>query len=331
MIRNLIWAVGIWVGVSVPVLAACVGQNQLDALAGSDPAAHAGIFERAAGIQNGQGRFWRVDGAGAEPSYLFGTFHTAEAVETVTPEVWQALDRARIALFELSLDEQVAMERRISSDPTFAFDPEGPGLSERLDEANLAVLGDALATRGLTLEAAENMRPWLLFTLLGFPACHLQAMATGAEPLDTVMAQRAGDRQVPVLGLETYEQALSAFQRIEAERFLEMMVETGALITQEEDIFRTNTDLYVAGEISAINEYSIWLSEAQGRLANGRALNEEIMVELLDVRNRSWMPAILREVRGGNAFVAVGALHLPDRVGLIELLRAEGLTVTRLD
>jgi uncharacterized protein YbaP (TraB family) len=223
------------------------------------------------------------------------------------------------------------MEQRIATDPTFAFDPNAPGLSEQLDARGLEIMAEALSTRGMTLEAAEYMRPWLLFTLLGFPACHLQAIATGAEPLDAVMAQRAGDRQTPVLGLETYEQALSAFQRVRPEQFISLMVETGALIDREEDIFRTNTDLYVAGEITAINEFSIYLSETEGQRADARALNGEIMAELLDVRNRAWMPAILREVRAGNAFVAVGALHLPGTVGLIELLRAEGFNVSRLD
>ena len=33
----------------------------------------------------------------------------------------------------------------------------------------------------------------------------------------------------------------------------------------------------------------------------------------------------------GNAFIAVGALHLPGEEGLIELIRKQGYTVTRID
>ena len=54
-----------------------------------------------------------------------------------------------------------------------------------------------------------------------------------------------------------------------------------------------------------------------------------MMVELLDVRNRAWMPRLQTELSIGNAFVAVGALHLPGEVGLIELLRDIGFSGTR--
>jgi uncharacterized protein len=35
-------------------------------------------------------------------------------------------------------------------------------------------------------------------------------------------------------------------------------------------------------------------------------------------------------LKGGGAFIAVGALHLPGKTGLIERLRAEGYTVTKV-
>ena len=35
-------------------------------------------------------------------------------------------------------------------------------------------------------------------------------------------------------------------------------------------------------------------------------------------------------LKNGGAFIAVGALHLPAKTGLIERLRAEGLTVTKV-
>ncbi|MEO1491719.1 MAG: TraB/GumN family protein [Pseudomonadota bacterium] len=311
--------------------AACVGSNVLDDLEQRDPEVYDGIFEMAAGVPNGEGRFWRVEHPGAPPSFLFGTFHTPQAVATVTPVIWSELDSARIAIFEMSLDEQAAMEQRLATDPSFAFDFNAPPLSSRLSSEQLGILSEALQTRGMSLQAAEQMRPWLLFTLLGFPACHIQAIAEGGDPLDKEMALRAGERDTPVMGLETYEEALGAFQRIRAERFLSMMVATGAMVADEEDVFRTNSDLYEDGHIAAINEFSIWLSEQQGVVSDSRALNTEIMAEILDARNRAWMPDLVREMRKGRAFVGVGALHLPGREGLVELLRARGFTVTRVD
>jgi uncharacterized protein YbaP (TraB family) len=56
-----------------------------------------------------------------------------------------------------------------------------------------------------------------------------------------------------------------------------------------------------------------------------------MMVELLDVRNKAWMPRLKSELSKGNAFVAVGALHLPGEVGLIELLRDSGFQITKVN
>lgn len=310
--------------------AACVGSNLLKAIERNDPEVYDGIFELAAEVPNGFGRFWRVEHPGAAPSFLFGTFHTPQAVATVTPAIWSELDRARIAIFEMSLEEQAEMEERMATDPSFAFDLYSEPLSSRLTPGQVRILSKALQARGMSMQTVEHMRPWLLFTILGFPACHIQAMADGGDPLDKEMALRAGDRGTPVMGLETYEEALGAFARIRTERLLAMMVETSATVAEEEDVFRTNSDLYEAGHIAAINEFSIWLSEQQGVVSDSRALNTEIMAEVLDARNQAWMSDLVRELRKGRAFVGVGALHLPGRLGLVELLRGRGFTVTQV-
>jgi uncharacterized protein YbaP (TraB family) len=50
-------------------------------------------------------------------------------------------------------------------------------------------------------------------------------------------------------------------------------------------------------------------------------------------RNRAWLPklqALLDDSEGDNALVVVGALHLLEQDGVVELLRAKGYTVERL-
>ena len=161
-------------GLTQTALAACQGTDMLDELARSDPAAYDAIRARAAATPNGEGRFWRIERPGTTASYLFGTFHTDQAVATVPSPVWQALGRARIALFEISAAEQDAMQARLAGDRDFAFDQTAPPLSQRLDPPASPILGRALAARGVPLARAERMRPWMLFSLLALPACHLQ-------------------------------------------------------------------------------------------------------------------------------------------------------------
>jgi hypothetical protein len=57
---------------------------------------------------------------------------------------------------------------------------------------------------------------------------------------------------------------------------------------------------------------------------SGKLLNED--------RNRRWIPQIEALLSGGeDTLVIVGALHLVGDVGLVELLRARGYSVERVD
>ena len=85
------------------------------------------------------------------------------------------------------------------------------------------------------------------------------------------------------------------------------------------------------GRIQAINEFGIYLTEQYRPDLDAAALNEAMMFDILDGRNRTWMPGLSSELSRGGAFVAVGALHLPGEGGLVELLRGRGFTVTRID
>jgi len=48
-------------------------------------------------------------------------------------------------------------------------------------------------------------------------------------------------------------------------------------------------------------------------------------------RNHVMADRSTNELAKGNVFMAVGALHLPGEGGLVELLRAKGFTLTRVE
>ena len=52
------------------------------------------------------------------------------------------------------------------------------------------------------------------------------------------------------------------------------------------------------------------------------------MAVVLDNRNNKWIAKLAPVLNQGNAFIAVGALHLPGKEGLISLLSAEGYKLT---
>ena len=52
---------------------------------------------------------------------------------------------------------------------------------------------------------------------------------------------------------------------------------------------------------------------------------------LLDTRNQRMAERAAPFIEDGNAFIAVGALHLPGETGLVQLLRDRGYKVTAVD
>ena len=61
-----------------------------------------------------------------------------------------------------------------------------------------------------------------------------------------------------------------------------------------------------------------------------RAAEDEFTRLLLVGRNATMAERMEPLLKDGGAFIAVGALHLSGKEGLIERLRAEGYTVTKV-
>lgn len=311
--------------------AACGGVNLLDQIKADDPAAYATMKARADAVPNASGKFWRIEKPGVAPSHLFGTFHDTSAHELVDKNVWDALGQADGTWFELSLAEQERMQAEMAANPlAMIFDLQAPPLSTRLGPEGTAVIEAALADRGVPLEAAEQMRPWMLFALLGFPACQVLALGQGETALDDKLARYAVDREIPNAGLETFEEALAALGAMSPEDLSAFLIDLGDTRQIEEDLHRTRLDLYDAGDIQMIYEYGIWDAEQRG-MEDARSVTDSFLDVVLVARNKAWMRHLVPAVESGTAFIGVGALHIPGEAGVVELLRAEGWTVTRLD
>ncbi len=332
LITTLILGIALWFGGAPVAAAQCVGSDLFAALANDEPQRHAEILAKARTVPNGQGKFWRVERPGIAPSYLFGTFHdTGAGAEALDPAVEQALSGARLMLVELTDAEEAEMKTRMATDPGFILSRSGNGIIAQLSEAERATAGERLAERGLGLDMAERLKPWMLFTSLALPTCMIREAQAGKPILDDLLAQRATSAGVPVGGLETYEEALGALIDLPEADIVAMVLDLLRSPYDEQDVWRTSANLYRAGEIAAIWEFS----QAEAEKTIGAKQSAEVFArfekEMLVDRNRAWMTALEPALADGNVFAAFGALHLVGETGIVELLRARGYTVTRLD
>lgn len=310
---------------------ACHGENLLVAMEEEKPEQLASIRAEAAKVPNGQGIFWKVENEGLKPSYLLGTMHVTDPrVLTMPKGARDAAAGADVVVIESDeiLDEQKAAASLLMH-PELTMFTDGKSVKDHLDAADLEKLDSGLKQRGLALGAVAKMKPWILASFVALPACEMSRKAAGASFLDKQIAEDAVKAGKPVAGLESLVEQLEAMADLPVDFHFKALIETIALGDKMEDVIETMTELYLAGEIGM----TMPMLKAVAPTEAGEDESAYAAFETRIVRDRNLVMAegSKQHLEKGNAFIAVGALHLPGEEGLVELLRKQGYTVTRID
>jgi uncharacterized protein YbaP (TraB family) len=303
----------------------CDGRDLLALARTEEAKAYSGYEREAAAIPNGEGLLWRVERAGQAPSYLFGTMHmTDPRITELPPVVANALGGSRTVALELaSTGDRQAMAR------------EGATLVARaVSERAVLVLTDeddehlsrALAARGLPVEAAGRLQPWFLALSLAYSPCELKRQAAGAEVVDERVANLARSKKIKVVGLETLDEQIDALSAIDPSVVRDVVADSARLSDKINDINETMVRLYRDRRIGMLLASMELMTQSPRGLRAGRAFIQALTVR----RNRTMHERALPLITKGNAFVAVGALHLMGEQGLVELFRRSGHQVTRV-
>jgi uncharacterized protein len=132
----------------------------------------------------------------------------------------------------------------------------------------------------------------------------------------------ATEKGKKVLGLETVDQQISIlFGNGSLERQADILAET---VRQKDDILKEMillNKLYKAGKIEALIE----LSKGKGNITD---MTETEYFNLVDKRNVEWMTKLPSMMHESSCFIAVGAMHLGGKNGLIKLLEKQGYKVS---
>jgi uncharacterized protein YbaP (TraB family) len=269
----------------------------------------------------GQGVLWKLERGGLAPSHLFGTIHiTDERVLRLPDEVARAFDGARSASFEVIMTDKLRMELATA----MIASPD-----RTLDRIlSPALYGDAMAAGaryGLGPEQLRFFKPWALAMFLSVPKAELMRSATGALPLDQALQARAVAQGKPVYGLESGAEQIALFNELsEADQLsmLESAIEDNARI---ESLFEELTARYLSRDVGGIHREMIQQSQSMDE-----KLVKMFLLRFNEERNRTMVQRMAAQLGQGDAFVAIGALHLPGETGLLSLLAAQGYQITRV-
>lgn len=309
--------------------AGCGGHDLIAEMAKSDPARLEALRTEAAATENGRGLLWKIEGPGRTPSYLFGTMHLTDPRVLKLPETAQAAysgaDTVVIETDEV-LDPKASMAV-LAEKPELMMFTDDTTLEKLIPKDKVEAVKAALQERGISLAAVNRMRPWMLTSMLAMPACEMARTKGGAAFLDIRLAQDARAAGKKIAGLETIKDQLGAMASLPMQFHIDGLIETLALGPTLPDVFETMIVLYTQGEIGMIFPLMRSVSPEGVESGSNYAAFEETMV---NARNRVMAERAVPLVEMGNVFIAVGALHLPGKEGLVSLLQAKGYKVTPL-
>jgi len=264
-----------------------------------------------------RGLLWRVSKDGKAPSHIFGTIHDADArVAGLPAPAAAAFARARTLLVEF-LPDAYTRERFTEA----ALLPDRQTLEEKIGAEDFQRVIEALGPSGLGREVIGKLKPWGALLNLRHPA------ADTAESLDARLIGEARARRLAVLQMEGVEEQIFAFDECPMATQVALLKHTLAHRDELAQLEDETIGAYLARDLAAI-----WrLRERFLARYPEVAAHQAIMTKRL-LYDRSVVMAyrVQQELRRGEAFVAVGALHLHGAKGVLALLAQDGYHATRV-
>jgi len=263
--------------------------------------------------QAAQGLLFQVSRAG-QVHYLLGTMHSDDPrVIALLDEVTPRLEEVDQVVLEI-LPDMTAM---VAVSMAMMLPPQ-QRLSELVGDALFRRAAQAAAQRGLPAIALERLRPWAAAITLGTPEVEGLAM-------DQALYQRALTRGKKLAALETPEEQMAMFESLSSSLQKRLLEEVLDQLPRLPEQLERMIQAYLAGDLERLRALSLEL-DAGG----DPELAAWFQRRLIDERNRRMFERMQSLMEKAATLVAVGALHLPGKGGLLQRLRGAGYEVKKV-
>ena len=345
--RNLVMAVAIGIGamtigafaigsqsskVNAEALI-CTGENLLTALETTDPDIVKTIADKAAALTHGDGILWQITNGDTQPSYVFGTMHISDPrLIDLGPKTQKAFDASHTLALEITdvVDPQ-KMKEKAASLAQYTLYSDGLDITAHLTDQQEKEISEALSERlPLPWFVAKRLKPWALMGALSVPACEQARKEAGQPFLDQSLALEATAAGKKLVSLETMESQMKAMSSLPDATMIKALHDTTRMGKRIDDVFETMIQLYEQEKIALV-----W-AMMKHMTADGLQPTEDqsdyaaFQREIVDKRNVSMVENSIPLIEKGGAFIAVGALHLPGEMGILNILAQKGYTIRRM-
>ena len=254
-------------------------------------------------------------------SYLFGTVHVGDAsMKGLPANVTKAIDESEHVIVEVDISKLTPFQMQQRSMPLMML-KNGKTLQTELSKQNYNKLKNYFAKISIDIAMFSNFKPWaVMVTMMQIE--FQNAGFSDQTGIDKQVLAYAKEHNIKIGELETLEQQLQMFDGM-ALLSNEMIEETFEQLSDINTYFIKLVNAWKNGDMGTLTEYyNMSFDES-----NYGEISEQVM---LINRNNKWVEQLVPRLNNEKLFIAVGALHLPERHGLIKQLKDKGFSVTRL-
>ena len=265
-----------------------------------------------------QGIFWQIDKPGLRPSYIFGSIHSDDPRVTELPSiVSDHFEQADSVSLELIMDK-----RSLQESAKAMFITGNKTLDNLLGKELFEQVVKAANPYKIPAFVLKRIKPWAVIAILSMPP----KKKTGLF-LDLLLYREAKERNKRVYGLEKIQEQLYVFESFSLEEQIVLLKDTLKNADKMPEMFEKLHELYLEHDLTALMELGkTFVREDKENQALGKAFYKK----LIDDRNLIMVERMQKVLQEGNAFIAVGALHLPGEMGILKLLEKQGYRVMAL-
>ncbi len=253
---------------------------------------------------------WKVSKSPDSVNYVFGTIHVSDPdIINIPDAVSNALNNSQSYVME-ALPQP---EELLTFSQMMFFENNEQSLQTYLDKGLFDKTASILAQYSMPIEAVSRMKPWAAFLIMNYPAD--QEIA-----LDLQLLQIASERGEKVEGLETMTEQAAVFNDMPMDEQVQLLLDS---VCNHEDVvaeFDTMKNYYLKRDLQAL--YNIGMQNFPDE-----KLYNQLIERILTNRNMIMAERMQPYLDKGDAFIAIGALHLPGAKGVLSLLQQQGYSI----
>ncbi len=254
---------------------------------------------------------WKISGNGLEkPSYLYGTIHLTCNYKA-TDKLVKAFAETDQVTLEIDMDDPSMQAKMMKG----MMMKDGETMKKLLSEEDYAQLASFFKDNtGMSLEMFNTIKPFAVTAML---ISKLVPCNTPAS-YEAEFMKIAKEQEEEVKGLESIEYQMGVFDSIPYKDQLDELVKMAKEgLEESKSEFEKLNELYEKEDIEGLMKM----------MTENKDMTAKFADELLNKRNRNWIPVIEKMSKETPTFYGVGAMHLAGSEGVIKLLRKAGYTV----